>query len=66
MSGALVGSRIAAADPRQEQGTIACTRYNVAGVPLPASMLRQPIHFAPGAIPIWLPPPSSPIMVPVV
>src|SRR6266480_3047224 len=24
----------------------------LAGVPLPASILRQPIHFAPGAIPI--------------
>ena len=38
----------------------------LAGVPLPASMLRQPIHFAPGAIPIWLPAPSSPTIVPVV
>ena len=38
----------------------------LAGVPLPSSMLRQPIHFAPGAIPIWLPAPSSPIAVPVV
>ena len=38
----------------------------LAGVPLPWSMLRQPIHFAPGAIPIWLPAPSSPIAVPVV
>ena len=27
----------------------------LAGVPLPSSMLRQPIHFAPGAMPIWLP-----------
>ena len=26
----------------------------LAGVPTPSSMLRQPIHFAPGAIPIWL------------
>ena len=26
----------------------------------PTSMLRQPIHFAPGATPIWLPAPSSP------
>ena len=26
----------------------------LAGVPLPSSMLRQPIHLAPGAIPIWL------------
>jgi len=38
----------------------------LAGVPLPRSMLRQPIHLAPGAIPIWLPIPSSPIAVPVV
>ena len=38
----------------------------LAGVPLPWSMLRQPIHFAPGAIPIWLVPPSSPIAVPMV
>ena len=38
----------------------------LAGVPSPPSMLRQPIHFAPGAIPIWLPAPSSPIAVPVV
>ena len=30
------------------------------------SILRQAIHFAPGAIPIWLPMPSSPIAVPVV
>jgi len=29
-------------------------------------MLRQPIHFAPGAMPIWLAPPSSPTMVPMV
>jgi hypothetical protein len=29
-------------------------------------MLRQPIHFAPGATPIWLPAPSSPTTVPVV
>ena len=36
----------------------------LAGVPLPWSKLRQPIHFAPGAIPIWLPMPSSPIAVP--
>ena len=31
-----------------------------------ASIMRQAIHFAPGAIPIWLPIPSSPIIVPVV
>ena len=36
----------------------------LAGVPLPTSMLRQPIHFAPGAIPIWLPMPSSPMRSP--
>jgi len=29
-------------------------------------MLRQPIHFAPGAMPIWLLPPSSPTIVPMV
>ena len=29
-------------------------------------MFRQPIHFAPGATPIWLPAPSSPTAVPVV
>ena len=38
----------------------------LAGVPFPSSMLRQAIHLAPGAIPIWLVPPSSPIAVPVV
>jgi hypothetical protein len=41
----------------------------VAGVPFPWSMLRQPIHFAPGAIPIWLTPPlseSRPTAVPMV
>src|SRR4030095_13715651 len=29
-------------------------------------MLRQPIHFAPGATPILLEPPSSPTIVPIV
>ena len=38
----------------------------LAGVPTPWSMLRQAIHFAPGAIPIWFAPPSAPIAVPVV
>ena len=38
----------------------------VAGVPTPWFMLRQPIHFAPGATPIWFPASSSPIEVPVV
>ena len=35
-------------------------------MPLPWSMFRQPIHFAPGATPTWLPAPSSPDVVPVV
>ena len=30
------------------------------------SWLWQAIHFAPGATPIWLPAPSSPIAVPIV
>src|SRR5450432_2005807 len=38
----------------------------VAGVPAPWSMLRQPIHFAEGATPILLAPPSSPTIVPIV
>ena len=38
----------------------------LAGVPLPCPRPRHPIHFAPGAIPIWLPMPSSPIAVPAV
>ena len=40
------------------------SRY-VAGVPAPWFMLRQPIHFAPGAMPIWLAP-SWPTAVPMV
>ena len=36
----------------------------VAGVPLPWSMFRQPIHLAPGATPIWFAPPSSPTVGP--
>ena len=38
----------------------------VSGLPFPWSMLRQPIHFAPGATPIWCSAPSSPTAVPVV
>ena len=38
----------------------------VSGLPTPSSMLWQPIHFAPGATPIWLPAPSSPVAMPVV
>ena len=38
----------------------------LAGVPFPWSMLRQPIDCAPGAMPIWLPVPSSPAAVPIV
>jgi hypothetical protein len=37
----------------------------VSGVPAPWFMLRQPIHFASGATPIWLEP-SEPTMVPIV
>ena len=36
----------------------------LAGVPTFEFMLWQPIHFAPGAMPIWLPIPSSPMAVP--
>src|SRR5580765_3734739 len=38
----------------------------VVGVPLPWSMFRHPIHFAPGATPTWFPAPSSPAAVPIV
>ena len=37
-----------------------------AGVPQPLSMQRQPIQRACGAMPIWLPAPSSPTIVPIV
>ena len=58
--GLLVGSPSAAAYPESAQGTIPCTRRTWPECPLPASVLRNPIHFAPGAIQIWLPMPSSP------
>src|SRR5207342_1553746 len=38
----------------------------VSGLPTFSSMLWHPIHFAPGATPIWLPAPSSPTARPVV
>ena len=65
MSGALVGS---GSVPLIRVGARNHCMHSIyrAGVPKFASMLRQPIHFAPGAIPIWLPWPSSPTMVPVV
>ena len=65
MSGALVGSGSVPLIRVGARNHCMHSMY-VAGVPLPASMLRQPIHFAPGAIPIWLPAPSSPTIVPVV
>src|SRR5258705_12889422 len=37
-----------------------------AGEPTPLSMLRQPIHLAPGATPVALPAPSLPTKVPAV
>ena len=65
MSGALVGSGSA---PLMRVGARNHCMHSIyrAGVPMFESMLRQPIHFALGAIPIWLPCPSSPTMVPVV
>src|SRR5215831_5257049 len=65
ISGALVGSPC---PPPIGYGARNHSMHSMyrAGVPLPTSMLRQPIHCAPGAIPIWLPLPSSPIAVPVV
>src|SRR6266480_1145197 len=65
MSGAFVGS---GSVPLMRVGARNHCMHSMylAGVPAFASMLRQPIHFAPGAIPIWLPIPSSPIIVPVV
>src|SRR5213595_563060 len=65
MSGALVGSGSLPLIRVGARNHCMHSMY-LAGVPLPTSMLRQPIHFAPGAIPIWLPMPSSPIAVPVV
>ena len=54
MSGALVGS---GSPPPIRVGARNHCMHSIyrAGVPKFASMLRQPIHFAPGAIPIWLP-----------
>lgn len=51
MSGALVGSPC---PPPIGVGARNHCMHSIylAGVPLPTSMLRQPIHFAPGAIPI--------------
>ena len=65
MSGAMVGS--GSPPPILVGAKNHCMHsMYLAGEPVLASMLRQPIHFAPGAIPIWLPIPSSPIIVPVV
>src|SRR5262249_51141401 len=65
MSGAFVGSGL---PPPIWVGARNHSMHSMyrSGVPVPTSMLRQPIHCAPGAIPIWLPAPSSPIAVPVV
>jgi hypothetical protein len=65
MSGAMVGSGLPPPIWVGARNHCMHSMY-LSGVPLPWSMLRQPIHFAPGAIPIWLVPPSSPIAVPVV
>src|SRR6266496_163375 len=65
MSGALVGSGLPPPIWVGARNHSIHSMY-LAGVPALASMLRQPIHFAPGAIPIWLPAPSSPMAVPVV
>jgi hypothetical protein len=65
MSGALVGS--GSPPPIRVGARNHCMHsMYLAGDPVFESMLRQPIHFAPGAIPIWLPMPSSPTIVPVV
>src|SRR6218665_482994 len=65
MSGARSGSGLFPA--RSVCAIIHCMHsMYVAGVPLPAFMLRQPIHLAPGATPIWLLPPSPPAKVPAV
>src|SRR4029453_4688354 len=66
-SGALVGSPWLGSPPTG-YGARKNSMHSMyrAGVPTPSSMLRQPIHCAPGAMPIWLLPPSSPIAVPVV
>src|SRR4051812_12150896 len=63
--GRLVGSGLL---PLRSVGAIKNWKHSVyvEGVPVPWSMLRQPIHLAPGATPPWLPAPSSPAVVPVV
>src|SRR4030095_9580037 len=65
ISGALVGSGSLPLIRVGARNHCMHSRY-LPGVPFPWSMLRHPIHFAPGAIPIWLPAPSSPMAVPVV
>src|SRR5262245_57670636 len=66
MSGALVGSgslppiRVGARNHCMHSIIMAGVDESV------ASIIRQAIHLAPGAIPIWLPAPSSPIAVPIV
>ena len=62
--GRLLGSGLA---PFSSVGARKNWRHSmyVLGRPVPLSMLRQAIHFAPGASPIWLPAPSSPTAVPM-
>ena len=64
--GALVGSGFWSLQVRRRDEPLEALGVASPGVPLPWSMFRQPIHFAPGAMPIWLPPPSSPTIVPIV
>src|SRR6476469_8222322 len=63
MSGALVGS---GSVPLIRVGARNHCMHSIylAGVPKCEFMLRQPIHFAAGAMPIWLPCPSSPLIGP--
>ena len=65
ISGALVGSGSLPSIRVGARNHCMHSMY-LAGVPTFASMLRHPIHFAAGAMPIWLPAPSSPTIVPVV
>src|SRR5262245_37810696 len=67
MSGAFDGSPCAGVPPigYGARNHSMHSRYR-AGVPVPLSMLRQPMNVAPGATPIWFVPPSSPIAVPIV
>ena len=55
-SGAFVGSPWAGVPPTG-YGARKNSKHSmyVEGIPFPWSMLRQPIHLAPGAIPTWLP-----------